>query len=67
MCLAPWPLHHFVNKFHNNGSLKGTSLEFLVTALENIMLWKLLSQFQKFIYLNIDNTINLDQDLSEIV
>ena len=40
---------------------------YLVIALENIMLWKLLSQFQKFIYLNIDNTINPDQDLSEIV
>ena len=21
MCLASWPLHHFINKFHNNGSL----------------------------------------------
>ena len=21
VCLASWPLHHFVNKFHNNGSL----------------------------------------------
>ena len=21
VCLASWPLHHFVNKFHSNGSL----------------------------------------------